>query len=344
VLKVSVVIPTFNRADLLARTIDRIEQQTLSHDLYEVLVIDNDSSDQTQTVLAQKSQAYPNLKSFSQSKRGAAATRNVGIRAAQGDIILFIDDDIQAEPNLVEAHWKYHQDHPRSSIIGALVTPWNDSKDAFLRYLRDRGILNPYSIACGPMDFSYYHTGNVSTARSVLLDVDGFNEQFAIYGMEDIELGYRLEKQGSRMVHGPDAKGVHQYFPTYGQFVQRCEQAGYSLGKMIELHPELRSRFVENGKRTRLLKRVHHLYRIFSTAASPFTKALTLWEERRGTGRVSSLLDNHYYWALRYHFFLGYSQYMRNGGSGSNGNGAIPFGGQQVRGLAITDPKTFRHS
>ncbi|HLH29962.1 MAG TPA: glycosyltransferase, partial [Terriglobia bacterium] len=249
-LKVSVVIPTWNRAGLVAQTIEKIEHQTLPRDLYEVLVIDNKSTDDTQSVLKQKSRSYPNLKIFSQSKKGAAATRNVGIQKASGEIILFIDDDIQAEPNLIEAHWNYHQQHSSSSIIGGLITPWANSRNAFLRYLRDRGIFNPYSIACGPMDFSYYHTGNVSTARSVLLEVGGFNEEFEMYGMEDIELGYRLERHGSRMVHGPDAKAVHEFFPTYPQFIQRCEQAGYSLGKMIELHPELRGRFVESGKRT----------------------------------------------------------------------------------------------
>ena len=342
--KVSVVIPTWNRADLLAQTIDKIEHQTMARDSYEVIVIDIKSTDHTQKVLNQKSRVYRKLKTFSQSKRGAAATRNVGIQAATGDIILFIDDDIQAEPDLIAALWKYHQRFPGSSIIGGVITPWGNCSDAFLRYLRDRGIFNPYSIACGPMDFSYYHTGNVSTARSVLLDVRGFNEQFAIYGMEDIELGYRLERQGSRMVHGPDAKAVHQYFPTYLQFIQRCEQAGYSLGKMIELHPELRSRFVEGGKRTRLLKRVHGLYRVFSTAARPLTGALARWEERRGCGQVSPVLDTHYYWALRYHFFLGYRQYTRDFRQGKNGDGVLRFEKKQVSGLAITDPKTFRQA
>jgi glycosyltransferase involved in cell wall biosynthesis len=341
VLKVSVVIPTWNRAELLARTIDKIEHQSLGRDLYEVIVIDNDSSDDTQSVLDQKARTYSNLKAFSQRKRGSAATRNVGIRAARGDLVLFIDDDILAEPNLVEAHCDYHRRLPESSIIGAVITPWQDSTDPFLRYLRDKGIFNPYSIACGPMDFSYYHTGNVSTSRAVLNDVGGFNEEFAIYGMEDIELGYRLEQLGSRMVHGPDAKAVHQYFPTYEQFIQRCEQAGYSLGKMIELHPELQHRFVENGKRTRLLKRIHVLYKMFSTVAKPFSKAVGRWEEQRGTGRVSPVLDLHYYWAVRYHFFLGYSHYARGAQPGHSGDGVLRFPGQ-VPELAVTDPKTFR--
>ena len=222
------------------------------------------------------------------------------------------------------------------------MTPWNDCKEPFLRYLRDRGIFNPYRIACGPIDFSYYHTGNVSTARSVLNEVGGFNEQFAVYGMEDIELGYRIERHGSRIVHGPDARAVHQYFPTHLQFIQRCEQAGYSLGKLIELHPELRARFVENGKRTRLLKRVHGLYRLFSAGCSPLMKALGAWESKRGTGRVSRVLDMHYYWAVRYHFFLGYHQYTSDALNGSNGKDIFRFHSEPVHGLAMTDPKTFR--
>lgn len=317
-LKVSVVVPTLNRADLLASTIDRIESQTISKDQYEVLVIDNGSSDHTGAVLEQKSKVYPNLRVFSQLKRGAAATRNVGIRNARGDTVLFVDDDILAEPVLIESHLGYHRRLDRAAIIGTIVTPWHDCGDPFLRYLRDRRIFNPYSIACGPMDFSYYHTGNVSTSRRLLQEVGGFNEEFHMYGMEDIELGYRLEKIGCQMVHSPEAKGLHQYFPSYRQFIQRCEQAGYSLGKLLELHPELRARFVENGRGTQVLKRFHRLYGVFAGGVRPLSKLLVRWEQGRGTGPVTPILDMHYYWAIRYHFFVGYRQYagdVRNGHS-----------------------------
>ena len=109
--RVSVVIPTLNRADMLSTTIDRIAQQTVSRDCYEVLVVDNNSSDNTQSVLNQKAATYPNLRGFIQLKPGAAATRNVGIREASGDVVLFIDDDIFAEPDLIESHLKYHAQH-----------------------------------------------------------------------------------------------------------------------------------------------------------------------------------------------------------------------------------------
>jgi len=328
--KVSVVIPTLNRASLVAKTIERIEHQTVSRDLYEVLVVDNSSTDNTQQVLAQKAVTYPNLKIHLQTKRGAAATRNVGIQESTSEIVLFIDDDIFAEPNLIEAHLNYHRENPNSSIIGGVTAPWDNATDPFLRYLRDRRILNPYSIKCGPMDFSYYHTGNVSTPRKFLREAGGFNEEFCIYGMEDIELGYRLEKLGCRMIPGQDARALHQYNPTYRQFIERCEQAGFSLGKMLELHPELRSQFVENGKRTRLLKRVHTLYRMFSFVSDPFIRTFMRWEQQRGTSPVTTLLDQHYYWAIRYHFFLGYRQYVQRTGPRQAAEADFRLGRQRV--------------
>jgi len=321
---------------MLATTIDRIEKQTVGRDVYEVLIVDNNSSDSTPAVIAEKAAVYRNLKGFSQTKPGAAATRNVGIREATGEIVLFIDDDILAEPDLVEKHIYYHRENPGSSIIGTVTSSWQQSTDPFLRYLRDKGIFNPYSIACGqPMDFSYYHTGNVSTSRKQLCEVEGFNEEFFVYGMEDIELGYRLEQKGSRMTPGVAAKGRHEYFPTCDQFVERCQQAGFSLGKMIELHPELRQRFTENGKRTGVLKRFHVVYRMLMTASNPFYKSLMEWEERRGTGKVGTALDQHYYWAIRYHFFLGYREYVRSARNGQTVNPVLQPGRQRIPNLAI---------
>jgi hypothetical protein len=80
----------------------------------------------------------------------------------------------------------------------------------------------------------------------------------------------------------------------------------------------LKQRFVENGKWTKVLKHFHHLYRIFSVAARSVSRWLIRREERQGTGPISRLLELHYFWTVRYHFFLGYSQYrnhMRNGGT-----------------------------
>jgi glycosyltransferase involved in cell wall biosynthesis len=313
-LKVSVVIPTKNRSALVAEAIDRIESQTISRDQYEVIVIDNDSTDDTRAVLERKAKTYGNFRFGFQETPGAAATRNAGIRLAKGNLTLFIDDDVQAEPTLIQAHLDRHSKIPNASVIGAVTIPFGDTREPFLRYLRDHRILNPYTPSKGPIDFSYYHTCNVSTPTNVLLKVGGFNEGFQIYGMEDIELGYRLETSTSRMIFAPEAKAVHYRFPTYEDFVDRCDQAGFSLGQLIRLHPELKKRFVESGRITKRLKNLHVLYRWAAGAIEPVFRMMTNWEKTRGTGPVTRLMDMHYNWSIRYHFFLGYQRYIKDEG------------------------------
>ena len=311
-MKVSVVIPTKNRAALVAQTIECIESQTVSRDQYEVIVIDNDSSDDTRSILEKNARTYSNLKLGFQEKPGAAATRNVGLRMAKAELVLFIDDDVQAEPALIQSHIEYQQKNSGASVIGAITIPWGGTTEPFLRYLRDNRILNPYTPSKGPIDFSYYHTCNVSTPAEVLLKVGGFNEGFSIYGMEDIELGYRLENAGSRMIFGPEAKALHYRFPHYQEFMGRCEQAGYSLGHLLSVHPELKKRFVENGRITRRIKNFHPLYKWAAVAMAPIFGALTGWERRRGSGRVTRFIDVHYQLSIRYHFFLGYRRYLKD--------------------------------
>src|SRR6185503_10171518 len=113
--KTSVVIPTKNRAALLAEAIDHIESQTIPREQYELIVIDNDSTDDTRSVIEQKAKTYSNFRSGWQEKPGAAATRNAGLRLAKGDLILFIDDDVQAEPGLIQAHFACHAKNSNTS-------------------------------------------------------------------------------------------------------------------------------------------------------------------------------------------------------------------------------------
>jgi hypothetical protein len=195
------------------------------------------------------------------------------------------------------------------------------------------------------MDFSYYHTGNVSTPRCLLAEAGGFNEDFFLYGMEDIELGYRLEKLGVRMINGERARATHLYFPTYDEFIDRCEQAGYSLGKLIELHPDLEKRFVENGRWTKLLKRVHPIYRISAGAVESASRWLARSEARQGsTDPISRLLQLHYYWSIRYHFFMGYTQYRQHAVSGNGLHNVIQFGRRSLPDLALQRRKANRSS
>src|SRR5206468_10605935 len=108
------------------------------------------------------------------------------------------------------------------------------------------------------------------------------------------ELGYRLEKADCRMVFAPKARALHYRFPGFQDFIDRSEQAGYSLGYLVQLHPELKKRFVESSLVARHLKSVHSLHRWTATAMSPLVTLLANWETNRGTAPVTPLMDVHY--------------------------------------------------
>ncbi len=100
-LNLSIIIPTYNRSDMVLQCIAKLEQQTIPRDTYEILIIDDCSTDDTPAKLA----AHPSVRYFRQAKNGGpSAARNTGIRHAQGTWLLFLDDDILVAPNTLELH------------------------------------------------------------------------------------------------------------------------------------------------------------------------------------------------------------------------------------------------
>lgn len=101
-MKASVIIPTHNRADILARCLDSLTCQTLPAEAFEVLVIDNGSTDHTPEV-ARRYASLLQLTCINDSEPGLHVGRHAGMRSAKSDLLLFVDDDIEAEPGWVDA-------------------------------------------------------------------------------------------------------------------------------------------------------------------------------------------------------------------------------------------------
>ena len=106
-------------------------------------------------------------------------------------------------------------------------------------------------------------------------------------------------------------------------------------GKLIELHPELEKRFVESGKWTRLLKPFHHLYSVSARAIESASRWLVHREAQRGTGPIAHLLELHYYWSIRYHFFVGYTQYRHDSRNGNAHHNVVRFGSRRLPDFAV---------
>lgn len=206
-LKLSVVVPTWNCVTVLQHTLPALLQQTLPPESYEVIVVDDGSTDGTWDWLQTLSPIFPHLRPYRLAQnQGRVWARNVGIDKALADIVLFMDSDVLPSPGLLAAHLDSHQHHPGPIIVQGrliLIHAWEP--------LPQPRLWTDYSQA-------FFATGQVSVSRQAFLQVGGFDEGFTHYGWEDLELGVRLKQQGYRLVHAPTAVAWHyEPWPTAAQ-------------------------------------------------------------------------------------------------------------------------------
>ncbi|MCK5010218.1 MAG: glycosyltransferase, partial [Deltaproteobacteria bacterium] len=104
----SVIIPTFNRKDVLRKCLQALDQQKCGS-TYEIVLIDDGSTDGTQETVEELQESLSfSLTFFRQGKKGPAAARNVGIKHCSGKIVIIMGDDIIATPHLVNEHIDWH--------------------------------------------------------------------------------------------------------------------------------------------------------------------------------------------------------------------------------------------
>lgn len=234
---ISVVIPTYNRLDTLAHVIPTLLAQDLPADRYELLVCDSNSTDGTREYLAGVHADHPNVRHLPGAYTGRAMARNAGIAAAQGEVVLFNDSDILASPDLLSQHLRHHSAERDVAVVG-LEVQVKDLED--YAYKRDhpeaRGFLHKPSRKQLP--WLYFLTGNASVRREDLLRVGSFDESFTGYGHEDLELGYRLEKAGIRILYEPNAVNYHCQDVPHDDQKEKMKLAGRSTVRFYRKHPD----------------------------------------------------------------------------------------------------------
>jgi glycosyltransferase involved in cell wall biosynthesis len=202
---VSVVVATKNREPMLRALLSCLEAQTLGRDAFEVLVVDDGSTDGTRAALEETVQRGSlSLRLLVHEKsRGPAAARNHGWRAARGELIAFTDDDCEPVPEWLERIVAEAEANPGQIIQGCVLPNPREAANAgaFSRSLRvDR-------------PSPHYETANVLYPRVVLEDLDGFDEQYGAPAGEDTDLGWRARARGVQYVFAPTAlvhHAVHQ--------------------------------------------------------------------------------------------------------------------------------------
>jgi glycosyltransferase involved in cell wall biosynthesis len=205
--RLSIVIPTYNRKTRLARVLSALEVQDVDLGEMEVVIVDDGSTDGSADWLAAQRLRF-DCRVIRLTNGGPARARNAGVDAAAGELVLFLDDDVEPTPSLVSEHLRTHARESDLVVLGPLASlpsyaqPWVAWEQAKIEAQYDamqRGELVP--------TFRQFWTGNASLARRHLIAAGGFNPSF-LRG-EDVELGQRLARLGLKFRFNARARGLH---------------------------------------------------------------------------------------------------------------------------------------
>ena len=242
---ISVIVPTYNRKEQLRRTILAYQQQTISPDKFELVVIDDGSSDGTdQLVEDLKEKAAFRIIYHYQENQGPAAARNWAIANASSDLVLITGDDIIPAEVLLEEHLKAHEKYSEKNkaILGRIDWPSHICVTPLMHYITQAsGLQFGFHLIKNPKNasFWFFYTSNISLKRSFMLDNGLFDTSFTHAALEDTELGYRLQKRGLRIVYNSDAVGYHDHSITLESFCRRQFRVGKMAVVFAQLHPKL---------------------------------------------------------------------------------------------------------
>ena len=226
-MQATVIIPTYNRPDLLARQLACLAAQD-GDSLLEVFVCDDGSATDTAATMAPYVDRIPGLRHFWQEDRGfrAGQARNLGIEAARGEVLVFLDDDLLFPPGFVARHVAAHEEAQngapaRRVVLGFRSRTMIPPKGAVPTADEMRGtdsddrveLIGPHGagIKGHPQPWFFVYSCNFSVPN---LPEIRFDDDFEGWGMEDTELGYRLVRAGFEVVVDPEARVLHVEDPA----------------------------------------------------------------------------------------------------------------------------------
>lgn len=231
----SVVVPTYQRADLLRHTLESLARQTLPADGFEVVVADDGSTDRTAEVVA-RYRGRMTLRYHHQADEGyrVAAARNLGIADARGEITVLVDAGVLLASDALAVHLRAHAARPGPSAVVGYVHCFNeDNEDArqieaesdyadadatigrFAAAGRWLDLREEFYAAAGddfgdlPAPWLFWWTCHASAPTALIREVGGFDEAYRSWGAEDVDLAYRLHRAGARVVLAREARSMH---------------------------------------------------------------------------------------------------------------------------------------
>lgn len=240
-MSATIVIPTYERPMKLKQTFDSVCTQTV--DEYEIIVVDDGSVSEEQDTVLDQYGTKDNIRVLRQENAGPAAARNRGWRAANGEFVLFTDDDCIVPNDWVESLVAAFE--PGIAAVGGKLVPNQEllqtSRFAQAHQLRDQiNYSEPDKPVSGHDGLNVAGTANVAYRRSVLDEVGGFDESFPLAAGEDADLKRRVIAAGYKMKYVPIAVRHNDEY-RLKSFISRAIRSGEGTRHFHQKYGESRS-------------------------------------------------------------------------------------------------------
>jgi glycosyltransferase involved in cell wall biosynthesis/SAM-dependent methyltransferase len=245
-LDFSVVLPTYNRAEVLAECLGALNRQSLSPQRFEVIVVDDGSTDTTPRLCSHHQPRHEFLY-LKQQNAGAGAARRIGVQRARGKFLLLINDDTIANRELLAQHLELQRAHAgeKIAVLGNFHYSEAAKSRALTWFLTTQPFLFP-QVGLKPgvyTNHSFFITCNISVRRDLVLAAGSFDADFRV--AEDTELGVRLMQRGLKVLYAPELDAIHEHLDfAIADLIRRAEIYGAKLVTLFEKHPNL----VADGK------------------------------------------------------------------------------------------------
>ena len=230
-IDISIIIPTYNRKELLKGTLVSLFAQDYSKEMLEIIVVDDGSTDGTVELLGAFKNANSNLRYFVQKHKGPASARNLGIAASFGQIVGFIDDDCVVAGDWARLMTEGHKSNLGIAAIGGRTIAPGEKTPLIVSQFLSTSCCEIYKN--GKKEVIFFPTCNVSFKRWSFAK-HKFNENFSLPGGEDLEFFWRLFKDGYQFAWNTEIKVIHFRSTSLRSFLKQAYI--YGKGNFIVQH------------------------------------------------------------------------------------------------------------